>query len=84
VADPLKAPPHDLSTRLALRPAECADSLGITEKTLRKWMRDEGLPFFRMHRGIFIPRSQLETWMTQRLESQRTTDQLAQEILRDL
>jgi excisionase family DNA binding protein len=58
----------DLSTRLALRPTECAASLGITEKTLRKWMRDEGLPFFRVERGIFIPRTQLEAWMAQRLE----------------
>ena len=84
MSEPKNSSPIDLTTRLALRPAECALSLGVSQRTLRRWMRDEGLPFFRMDRGIFIPQSQLERWMAQRLESQQTTDELAEEILRDL
>ncbi len=77
-------PPIDAPRRLALRPSECATSLGVSERTLRRWMREEGLPFFRVERGIFLPVAELEAWMTQRLESQHTTDELAEEILRDL
>ncbi len=74
----------DLASRLALRPAECAVALGVCERTLRRWIRDEGLPFFRVERGVFIPRAELESWMAKRLESQPTTDKLAEEILHDL
>ena len=73
-----------LSDRLALRPKEAAAALGLNERTLRKWMRDEGLPFFRLDRGIFIPRSDLERWMSRRIETQHSADEIARDILRDI
>jgi excisionase family DNA binding protein len=76
-------PPIDFSTRLALRPAECAVALGVCERTLRRWMRDERLPFFRVERGVFIPSAELERWMHDRIESEQATTKLADEILND-
>ena len=66
-------PPINFSTRLALRPAECAVALGVCERTLRRWMRDERLPFFRVERGVFIPSAELERWMHDRIESEQAT-----------
>jgi len=76
-------PPINFSTRLALRPAECAVALGVCERTLRRWMRDERLPFFRVERGVFIPSAELERWMHDRIESEQATTKLADEILND-
>ncbi len=73
-----------LDTRLALRPAEAAEALGISDRTLRKWMRDEGLPYFRLHGAVCIPVAPLQQWMAERITSQHETDEIAEEILRDL
>ncbi len=72
--------PHG-STRLALRPKEAAEALGISDRTLRKWMRDDGLPFLRIDGCVLIPRGQLEEWMAARVRAERRTDALAAEIL---
>ena len=49
--------------RLALRPKEAAEALGVSEKTLRKWMRDEGLPYLKPDGAVLIPRQELLEWM---------------------
>ena len=74
----------DLTDRLALRPAEAATALGIGERTLRKWMRDESLPYFRVDGAVRIPVGDLRVWMSERLQSQRRTDDVAEEIVREL
>lgn len=67
--------------RLAYRPREAAELLGVSERTLRKWLRDDGLPFLRLDGVVLIPRGPLEEWMAARVEAERRTDRLAEEIL---
>ena len=74
----------DLSSRLALRPKEAAAALGVSDRTLRDWMRNEELPYVQIGRGILIPTSELEGWMRQRLARQAATDDLTVEILEGL
>ena len=70
-----------LWSRIALRPAEVAKSLGISERTLRKWMRDEGLPSFRLGSVLRIRVSDLEKWIDERIEVKQSLDELVDEIL---
>ena len=78
---PEGAAPTVSQGRLALRPSEAAQALGVSERTLRKWMRDEGLPYVRVSGVVLIPRAQLEKWMADRLAGERRTDELVEEIL---
>ena len=71
----------DLRGRLALRPREAAAALGLSDRTLRKWMREEGLPYLRVGGVVLIPRGQLEEWMVGRVEWEGRSDALASEIL---
>jgi excisionase family DNA binding protein len=72
-----------LSERLTLRPKEAAAALGISERTLREWMRNEDLPYLKVDRSILIPIPELNEWMKERLKTQENTDALADEILND-
>ncbi|MHC4340385.1 MAG: helix-turn-helix domain-containing protein [Planctomycetota bacterium] len=74
----------DLSGRLALRPAEAAQALGIGERTLRKWMRDLDLPYLRVDGVVLIPRAGLEEWIEARLTTGGETDRILDEIMADL
>ncbi len=67
--------------RLALRPAEAAQALGISERTLRKWMKDEGLPYFRVDGAVCIPTHPLHEWILDRTRSQHSIDDTVDEIL---
>ncbi len=73
-----------LADRLALRAKEAAEALGISARTLRKWMREEGLPYLRLDGVVMIPRSELDEWMAARVESEHRADDLAAEILNDI
>ena len=77
-------PAGDCSQRLALRLKEAAAALGVSERTLRKWRRDEGLPYFHLAGSVLIPVVELERWMAERVTSRQTADQIADEILREL
>ena len=70
-----------LTERLALRPNEAAASLGISDRTLRDWMRNEDLPYLQIDRGILIPTAGLIRWMQERVKTHATTDALVDEIL---
>ena len=70
-----------LAPRLALRPKEAAEALGVSDRTLRTWMRDEGLPFLRIDGCVLIPQGQLEAWMEARVSAERRTDAFTAEIL---
>lgn len=74
----------DLANRVALRPEEAADAFGVNVKTVRKWMREEELPFFHMDRLIFIPIAGLEDWIKKRIHTERSSDRIADEILENL
>ena len=69
--------------RLALRPGEAARALGVSDRTLRKWMRDEGLPYARVSGVVLIPRRPLEDWLAERIGADNRTDRLVSEILDD-
>ncbi len=70
-----------LADRLALRAKEVAEAVGVSEKTLRKWMRDDGLPYLRLDGVVLIPRGQLEAWMAARVDTENRSTDLAEEIL---
>ena len=74
--------PLKLGDRIALRPKEVAKALGISDRTLRKWMRDEGLPSFRVGDSVFIPSADLQHWMQERISSEQVAEEIAGEILR--
>jgi len=76
--------PLDLAGRLALRPNEAADALGVSSRTLRKWMRDDGLPFLRLEGVVLIPCAGLERWMDERMEQDRRADAIATEMVETL
>lgn len=70
--------------RLALRPKEAAIALGVSERTLRIWMRDEGLPFARVGGVVLIPRGELEHWIANRVALGERIDCLVDEMLAEL
>ena len=73
-----------ISQRIGLRPKEAAEALGISDRTLRTWMRNEELPFLRVAGVVLIPREELERWLKQRIEREKRAEALAEEILADL
>lgn len=81
---PARALIGELEGRLALRPPEAAEALGVSERTLRKWMRDDGLPFFRLDGVVCLPVAGLREWMEERVRAAHRADEVADEVLRDL
>lgn len=80
----MKSDTIDLNTRIALRPREAAEALGVSDRTLRTWMRDEELPYLRIDRGILIPIADLKEWINERLIRKSTADDIAAEVLAGL
>ena len=74
----------DLASRLALRPKEAAQALGVAPKTLRKWMRELELPYARLDGVVLIPRAGLEKWIEEHLTNDGEADRLLDEIMADL
>jgi excisionase family DNA binding protein len=77
-------PPLRLVDRLALRPPEVAAALGVGERTVRRWMRDNALPYRRLDGVVLIPRRALEQWLEEQTQEERSADALAAQILDDL
>jgi excisionase family DNA binding protein len=73
-----------LRDRLALRPKEVAAALGVAEKTVRNWMKDEDLPFLRLNGVVLIPLGDLQEWLSGRVTSERRADRIVEEILEDI
>ena len=73
-----------LADRLALRPKEAAQALGVAPKTLRKWMRELELPYARLDGVVLIPRAGLEKWIDEHLTTEGETDRMVDEIMADL
>lgn len=57
-----------LADRIALRPAEAADALGISERTLRTLM--PLLPFVRLGGVVLLPLRDLERWLSEQARAQ--------------
>ena len=72
-----------LSDRLALRPAEVAKALGLSERTIRQVLPE--LPHFRIGSAVVIPVDALRTWLRDRakIEGSRI-DTVVEEVLSDV
>jgi hypothetical protein len=83
VPAPKATPPIDLATRLALRPAEAAEALGMCERKLRQLL--PRLPHVRLDGVVVLPVDQLRRWLAEQAESQRSrVDTAVEEILGEL
>jgi excisionase family DNA binding protein len=78
---PRDGTPTELRGRLALRPKEAAEALGISERTLRDWMRNEGLPYAHVGNVVLIPSAALVDWLRSQVAERHGTDKLLEEIL---
>ena len=58
-----------LDTRLALRPKEAAEALGISERTLRQLLPE--LPTVRRGNIVLIPVEQLRRWLRDESEAEK-------------
>ena len=59
----------DLGRRLALRPAEAADALGISERTLRSLL--PRLPHVRLEGVVLLPIRELEQWLRDQVNARK-------------
>jgi hypothetical protein len=72
-----------LSDRLALRPREVAEALGLSERSLRGLLPQ--LPVVRTRGAVLLPVEALRDWLlnTARSEGDKAKN-VAQEVLQDL
>ena len=61
---PATAPIPTLASRLALRPKEAAEALGISERKLREMLPE--LPHIRLSGVVLLPVKQLGSWPAER------------------
>jgi excisionase family DNA binding protein len=73
----------DLSCRLALRPAEAAEALGISERTLRALLPE--LPHVRTGGVVLLPVDGLRRWLDEKTKAgEGRADAVARELLEGL
>ena len=73
----------DLSRRLALRPKEAAEALGISERKLREVLPQ--LPHIRLGGAVLLPVEGLQGWLREQAKTeQEQTAKTAEEILRNI
>ena len=72
-----------LSDRLGLRPAEVAEALGLSERTIRQVLPE--LPHLRIGSAVVIPVDSLRTWLRDqaKIEGSRI-DTVVEEVLSDV
>ena len=61
--------PFRIADRLALRPAEVAHALGISERTVRQLLPE--LPHVRVGGVILLPVAGLQAWLQERAEAEQ-------------
>ncbi len=72
--------PPRLAERLALRPKEAAEALGISERTLRQLLPE--LPTVRRGNVVLVPVAGLREWLREESEAERARgDKAVAEIL---
>ena len=73
----------DLPNRLALRPKEAAQALGISERKLREMLPE--LPHVRRAGVVMLPVDGLKQWLTEEAEAEgRRTTAVAEEIVAEI
>ncbi len=76
----LKSSGVDLGSRLALRPKEAAEALGIGERTLRQILPE--LPHVRVGGVVLLPVDALRAWLLEQAKAEQGKAQkMAEEIL---
>ncbi len=69
-----------LADRLALRPKEAAQALGICERTLRQILPE--LPHVRVGGAVLLPVEGLQAWLRERAEAEQgRAEKVVKEIL---
>ena len=69
--------------RLALRPAELARALGLSERTVRQILPE--LPHVRIGTAVVIPIDQFLEWLRDRAQQEKgAVDKAVEEVLGDL
>ena len=70
--------------RLTLGPKEAARALGVCDNTVRRWMREGGLPYSRYGGRVLIRVDRLLDWIDQHEENPRErVDELLRLVGRD-
>ena len=70
----------DLGNRLALRPKEAAEALGISERTLREMLPE--LPVIRRGGVVLLPVEPLRGWLREQVEAEgRRVEAIASEVV---
>ena len=70
-----------LADRLALRPVEAAQALGIGERTLRQILPE--LPHVRVGGVVLLPVEGLQAWLRERAEAEQgRAEKVVEEVLR--
>ena len=73
--------PVDLQGRLALRPKEAAQALGIGERTLRQMLPE--LPHIHLGQAVLLPIEPLREWLRERVEVEKSAvDEAVDDVLR--
>ena len=76
-------PRAELTDRLALRPAEVAGALGLSERTIRQILPQ--LPHLRVGGAVLVPVEGLREWLrTQSRIEGSTVDRAVKEVLASL
>ena len=71
-------------TRLTLSPKEAAGTIGVCENTFRTWMREEGLPYYRIRGKILIRVDELLEWIGKHQETPGRATARVDEIISGL
>lgn len=58
----------ELIPRVSLRPAEAAEALGVSERTLSDWAKEDGFPILRIGGVRLIPTNELRQWLTDQIK----------------
>ena len=67
--------------RLALRPREAAEALGLSERKLRELLPE--LPHIRVGGAVLLPVEGLRAWLREQAEAEQgRVEKVAEEILR--
>jgi|TARA_B110000467_G_C17883623_1_gene246134 excisionase family DNA binding protein len=70
--------------RLAFTTTEAAVSIAVSERTIRQWMKDEGLPFFRCRGTVRIPVAGFKEWIRKRMIDEKRGEAIVNQILSEL
>ncbi len=82
MSESLRATPQPrFAGRLALSQRELATALGVSERTLRTWMREEGLPFVRVRGVLRFSLAAVEEWLAERELSDDKVSRIVDELV---